>query len=79
VRWRVVSGVAGRVALHFFGSMAEFERDIIRERTNAGLAAPPRLTLTFTKQALSELDHGSPWWEPLAMVSRQHIVSSDDH
>ena len=24
---------------HFFGALAEFERDIIRERTNAGLQA----------------------------------------
>src|SRR5215212_4247135 len=27
----------GKLVFHIFGSMAEFERDIIRERTNAGL------------------------------------------
>lgn len=30
---------AGRLLLHVLGSIAEFERDLIRERTTAGLAA----------------------------------------
>lgn len=30
---------AGRLVLHVFASLAEFERDLIRERTSAGLAA----------------------------------------
>jgi DNA invertase Pin-like site-specific DNA recombinase len=29
----------GKLVFHFFGALAEFERDIIRERTNAGLRA----------------------------------------
>src|SRR6184192_1302782 len=29
----------GRLVFHIFGALAEFERDIIRERTNAGLIA----------------------------------------
>jgi DNA invertase Pin-like site-specific DNA recombinase len=29
----------GKFTFHLFAAMAEFERDIIRERTNAGLAA----------------------------------------
>lgn len=29
----------GRLVFHVFGALAEFERDLIRERTNAGLAA----------------------------------------
>ncbi len=29
----------GRVMFHIFGALAEFERDLIRERTKAGLAA----------------------------------------
>lgn len=29
----------GRLVFHFFGALAEFERDLIRERTMAGLAA----------------------------------------
>lgn len=29
----------GRLVFHIFGALGEFERDLIRERTNAGLAA----------------------------------------
>src|SRR4051812_26215392 len=29
----------GKLVFHFFGALAEFERDLIRERTLAGLAA----------------------------------------
>ena len=29
----------GRLVFHLFGALAEFERDLIRERTQAGLAA----------------------------------------
>ena len=29
----------GRLVFHMFGALAEFERDLIRERTQAGLAA----------------------------------------
>ena len=29
----------GKLVFHFFGALAEFERDLIRERTQAGLAA----------------------------------------
>ncbi|MDF3053192.1 MAG: recombinase family protein [Geminicoccaceae bacterium] len=29
----------GKLIFHVFGALAEFERDVIRERTNAGLAA----------------------------------------
>ncbi len=29
----------GKLIFHMFGALAEFERDLIRERTNAGLAA----------------------------------------
>lgn len=30
---------AGKLVFHIFGALAEFERDIIRERTHTGLAA----------------------------------------
>jgi DNA invertase Pin-like site-specific DNA recombinase len=36
-RGRVTSG--GKLVFHIFGALAEFEREIIRERTNAGLSA----------------------------------------
>lgn len=32
----------GRLVFHVFAALAEFERDLIRERTNAGLAAVGR-------------------------------------
>jgi DNA invertase Pin-like site-specific DNA recombinase len=31
----------GKLIFHVFGALAEFERDLIRERTHAGLAAAP--------------------------------------
>jgi DNA invertase Pin-like site-specific DNA recombinase len=31
----------GKLVFHVFGALAEFERDLIRERTHAGLAAAP--------------------------------------
>lgn len=31
--------IAGKLIFHVFGALAEFERDLIRERTQAGLAA----------------------------------------
>src|SRR5699024_7931721 len=33
------SSPGGRLVFHIFASLAEFERDLIRERTHAGLAA----------------------------------------
>src|SRR4029079_2897801 len=30
---------SGKLVFHIFGSLAEFERDLIRERTQAGLSA----------------------------------------
>ena len=33
------SSPGGKLVFHLFGAMAEFERDLIRERTQAGLAA----------------------------------------
>jgi len=54
---------AGRMALGIFATLAEFERDLIRERTEAGLAAarargrmggrPRKMTKTKLKTAMS--------------------------
>jgi DNA invertase Pin-like site-specific DNA recombinase len=33
---------SGKLIFHLMGALAEFERDLIRERTNAGLAAKAR-------------------------------------
>lgn len=37
----------GKLVFHIFGALAEFERDIIRERTLAGLEAARRRTSTW--------------------------------
>lgn len=53
---------SGKLIFHIFGALAEFERDLIRERTQAGLAAArargrvggrPRLLATEKKVALA--------------------------
>jgi len=59
----------GRLVFHIFASLAEFERDLITERTNAGLAAarargrvggrPPKLTedqITTAKKLYDQQD-----------------------
>ena len=60
---------AGRLQFHIFGALAEFEREVIRERTRAGLAAarargrlggrPPRLTPEKVAMARAAIDEGS--------------------
>lgn len=57
------SGPAGKLIFHMFGALAEFERELLRERTLAGLAAarargrvggrPPILDLKQRKAALA--------------------------
>jgi DNA invertase Pin-like site-specific DNA recombinase len=49
----------GKLIFHLMGALAEFERDLIRERTNAGLAAArvsgrPRRLTTNGKVALAQ-------------------------
>jgi DNA invertase Pin-like site-specific DNA recombinase len=47
----------GRLIFHIFGALAEFERDLIRERTMAGLqAARARGRKGGRKQAMSDAD-----------------------
>ena len=47
----------GKLVFHFFGAMAEFERNLTRERTMAGLsAARARGRVGGRKPALSESD-----------------------
>jgi DNA invertase Pin-like site-specific DNA recombinase len=63
----------GRLVFHIFGSLAEFERDLIRERTMAGLAAarrrgrvggrPTVMTVAKTKQAQRMVTAGTPLTE----------------
>ncbi len=63
----------GRLVFHVFASLAEFERDLIRERTMAGLAAarrrgrvggrPTVMTAAKTKQAARMVTAGTPLTE----------------
>jgi len=47
-------GPAGRLLFHVLGSIAEFERDLIRERVSAGVAAAKRRGQRFGRpRALS--------------------------
>lgn len=46
---------SGKLTFHIFAALAEFERDMIRERTNAGLAAAKRRGKTLGRpRSLSE-------------------------
>ena len=59
---------AGRLQFHIFGALAEFEREVIRERTRAGVAAarargrlggrPPRLTPEKAAMARAAITEG---------------------
>jgi DNA invertase Pin-like site-specific DNA recombinase len=55
----------GKLVFHIFGALAEFERDIIRERTNAGLAAArSRGKVGGRRRSLSQKD--------IALVKKLH-------
>lgn len=66
----------GKLVFHIFGAMAEFERDLIRERTNAGLAAArargrvggrkPVLTPRKLQMAQALYDSGAHTMEAIA-------------
>jgi len=68
----------GRLVFHIFGSLAEFERDLIQERTKAGLSAarargrlggrPTVLTAAKAKQAQRMIAEGTPLVEVATVV-----------
>ncbi len=68
----------GRLIFHVFGALAEFERDLIRERTRAGLNAarqrgrtggrPTVLTPAKARQATRMLGEGTPMAEVAAVL-----------
>lgn len=47
----------GRLIFNIFASLAEFERDVIRERTQAGLSAARASSLYVSRFTNS----GAPW------------------
>ena len=63
----------GRLVFHVFGAMAEFERDLIRDRVTAGMTAakragkhvgrPNRMNAARTEQAWAMLDNDKSWSE----------------
>lgn len=70
----------GRMLAHFLGAVAEFERELIRERVRSGLAhakskgkrlGRPRATPIRVEEGLALLDRGSTYKE----ASRQSGVS----
>jgi DNA invertase Pin-like site-specific DNA recombinase len=72
----------GKLVFHVFGALAEFERDLIRERTHAGLKAarargrkggrPKALTREQLKQVKTLIKDPSV---PIAEICRTHKVS----
>jgi DNA invertase Pin-like site-specific DNA recombinase len=79
----------GRLVFHMFGSLAEFERDLIRERTAAGLAAarargrnggrPPKMKPDKAALARRMYDERTHTLEQIAEVlgvSRSTVVRS---
>jgi DNA invertase Pin-like site-specific DNA recombinase len=79
----------GRLVFHMFGALAEFERDLIRERSKAGLAAarargrnggrPPKMTPDKAALARRMHDEGTHTLEEIARVlgvGRSTIVRS---
>jgi len=68
----------GRLVFHIFGSLVEFERDLIQERTRAGLAAarargrwggwPTVLTAAKAKQAERMIADGTPLVEVATVI-----------
>jgi DNA invertase Pin-like site-specific DNA recombinase len=76
----------GKLVFSIFGALAEFERELIRERTNAGLAAarargrkggrPPVMTPSKVKVARRMYDEGEHTVEAIAQtlgVSRKTV------
>lgn len=76
------SSPAGRFYLHMLAALAEFERELIRDRTNAGLAAarargiklgrPRKLSQTQARRMLRRLEAG----EKLELLAAELGVSA---
>jgi DNA invertase Pin-like site-specific DNA recombinase len=54
----------GKLVFHVFGALAEFERDLIRERTHAGLAAARARGRTGGRPRSWPTPSASPWRGP---------------
>lgn len=68
----------GKLVFHIFGALAEFERELISERTNAGLSAarargrvggrPSAMTPAKTTEARRMYESGEYTWEQIAKM-----------
>ena len=65
---------AGRLIFHVFGALAEFERDLIRERTEAGLAAARARGRRGGRPAVMTVEKASVARQMYA--SREHTVAA---
>ncbi|MBX9346020.1 recombinase family protein [Chromobacterium vaccinii] len=75
-------GPAGKLVFHLFAALAEFERELVRERTLAGLAAarargrkggrPPRLDSKQQSRALAMMKNRDV---PISEIARHFNVS----
>jgi DNA invertase Pin-like site-specific DNA recombinase len=67
---------AGRLQFHLFGALAEFEREIIRERTRAGLAAARARgrtggrPVTFTPEKVAAAEAMRAGGQPIVQIAR---------
>ena len=60
----------GRLIFHVFGALAEFERDLIRERTTAGLAAARARGRTGGRPTV---------WTPAKLATARAMRASGEH
>ena len=66
-----------KLFFHIFGALAEYERELIRERTKAGLTAE-RASRRDRGSGAGAYQHG-PWWagsEPLTPFARHRLTQS---
>jgi DNA invertase Pin-like site-specific DNA recombinase len=76
------SGAAGRMMMHMLGSFAEFEREMIRERTRAGLreartqgripGRKPRITAEQRKEIINAVSSGRKTAAEMARLFKIH-------
>ena len=50
------SSSGGKLIFHIFGALAEFERNVVRERTQAGLSAPVQKAKVFAQVRIDSLE-----------------------
>lgn len=82
------STVGGRLTFNIFGSLAQFERELVKERTIAGLAAarargrvggqPSKVTAAKARQITRMLADGTPKTEIASVLGIGRVSGSED-